>query len=171
VTSSNTVDALGNHYTQFATVDGGTAFTPVFMARQSSLDIRLEYQVLKPRIYAGVAYLHTANNYGYPNLNAAGVGLEKLPDLRPGLSFYGSAFYYPNASGTYTVSNPASGNFGTSYQLQYQVIKYDIGVALVFAHSPAYLFGGFGGDHYTATKNAPIGQIHDGPYIGLGVKI
>jgi hypothetical protein len=171
VTSSNTVDALGNHYTQFATIDGGTAFTPVFMAHQTSLDIRLEYQVLKPRIYAGVGYLHTANNYGYPNLNAAGAGLEKLPDLRPGLSLYGSAFYYPNASGTYTVSNPASGNFGTSYQQQYQIIKYDIGVALVFAHSPAYLFGGFGGDHYTATKNAPIGQIHDGPYIGLGVKI
>jgi hypothetical protein len=171
VTSSNTVDALGNHYTQFATIDGGTAFAPVFMARQSSLDIRLEYQVLKPRIYAGVGYLHAANNYGYPNLNAAGAGLEKLPDLRAGLSLYGSAFYYPNASGTYTVSNPASGNFGTGYQQQYQIIKYDIGVALVFAHSPAYLFGGFGGDHYTATKNAPIGQIHDGPYIGLGVKI
>jgi len=171
VTSSNTVDAFGNHYTQFATIDGGTAFTPVFMARQSSLDIRLEYQVLKPRIYAGVAYLHDANNYGYPNLNALGVGLEKLPDLRPGLSFYGSAFYYPNASGTYTVSNPASPNFGAGYQQQYQIIKYDIGVALAIAHSPAYLFGGFGGDHYTATKNAPVGQIHDGPYIGLGVKI
>ena len=171
VTSSNAVDALGNHYTQFATIDGGIAFAPVFMARQTSLDIRLEYQVLKPRIYAGVAYLHDANNYGYPNLNAVGVGLEKLPDLRPGLSLYGSAFYYPNASGTYTVGNPASPNAGASYQQQYQIIKYDIGVALVIAHSPVYLFGGFSGDHYAATKNAPAGQIHAGPYIGLGVKI
>ena len=171
VTSRNTVDALGNQYTQFATIDGGTAFTPVFMARQTSLDIRLEYQVLKPRIYAGVAYLHDANNYGYPNLDAVGAGLEKLPDLRPGLSLYGSAFYYPSASGTYTVSSPGSPNAGTRYQQQYQIIKYDIGVALVIAHSPVYLFGGFGGDHYTATKNAPVGQIHDGPYIGLGAKI
>ena len=171
VTSNNTVDAFGNHYTQFATIDGGTAFTPVFMARQSSLDIRLEYQVVRPRIYVGVGYLHAANNYGYPNLNALGVGIEKLPDLRPGLSLYGSAFYYPNASGTYTVGNPASVNFGTGYQQQFQIVKYDIGVALVVAHSPVYLFGGFSGDHYAATKNAPIGQIHDGPYIGLGVKI
>jgi hypothetical protein len=34
-----------------------------------------------------------------------------------------------------------------------------------------YLFGGYAGDRYTATKNAPIGQIHEGPYVGLGVKI
>ena len=171
VTSNNTVDAFGNHYTQFATIDGGTAFTPEFMARQSTLDVRLEYQVVSPRVYVGVGYLHAENNYGYPNLNAVGVGIEKLPDLRPGISPYGSAFYYPNATGTYTVSNPASPNFGTGYAQQYQIIKYDIGVALVAAHSPVYLYGGFAGDHYAAIKNAPIGQIHDGPYIGLGVKI
>jgi len=171
ITSDNSVDAFGNHYTQFATIDGGTAFTPVFMARQSSLDVRLEYQIARPRIYVGVGYLHATNSYGYPNLDALGVGIEKLPDLHPGLSLYGSAFYYPNASGTYTVSNPASVNFGTAYRQQYQIVKYDIGVALVVAHSPVYLFGGFSGDRYSATKNAPTGQIHDGPYIGLGVKI
>jgi hypothetical protein len=171
VTSNNTVDAFGNHYTQFATIDGGTAFTPVFMARQSSLDVRLEYQVAAPRVYVGVGYLHTTDDYGYPNLNGLGFGVEKLPDLRTGISLYGSAFYYPSVTGTYTVSNPASPNFGAGYQQQYRILKYDIGVALVAAHSPVYLFGGFSGDNYGAVKNAPIGQIHDGPYIGLGVKI
>jgi hypothetical protein len=160
VTSSNTTDAFGNHYTQFATATGGgTAFTPVFMARQSTLDVRLEYQVASPRIYVGVAYLHAANDYGYPNLNGVGVGVEKLPDLRNGLSFYGSAFYYPDASGT------------SGFQQQYQIIKYDAGVALTAAHVPVYLFGGYAGDRYTASKNAPINQIHEGPYVGLGVKI
>ncbi len=171
VTSSNTIDAFNNHYTQFATVDGGVAFAPVFLARQSTLDVRLEYQVLRPRVYVGVGYLHAANTYGYPNLDAIGFGVEKLPDLHPGISLYGSAYYYPNAGGTYTVTNPASVNFGIGYRQQYQIIKYDVGVALVAAHSPVYLYGGYAGDHYAAIMNAPIGQIHDGPYVGLGLKI
>jgi hypothetical protein len=171
ITSSNIVDAFGNHYTQFATIDGGTAVTPVFMARQSSFDARVEYKVAAPRVYVGVGYLHTANNYGYPNLNAFGAGIEKLPDLRPGLSLYGSAFYYPTASGNYTETSIGSPNAGIVYQQQYRILKYDIGVALNVAHLPVYLYGGYAGDNYTASKNAPIGQIHNGPYIGLGVKL
>jgi hypothetical protein len=171
VTSSNASDAFGNHYTQFATIDRGVAFTPVFLARQNSLDARVEYRVASPRIYVGVGYIHTTNNYGDPNLNGLGAGIEKLPDLRPGVSLYGSAFYYPSVTGTYTVNNPASVNAGISFRQQFQIIKYDIGAALVIAHSPVYLHGGFSGDQYTAKQNAPIGQIHAGPYIGLGVKI
>jgi len=171
VTSSNATDAFGNHYTQFATIDGGTAFTPVFLARQNDLDVRLEFKVAAPRVYIGVAYLHTTDDYGYPNLNAIGFGIEKLPDLRPGISLYGSAFYYPSASGTYTVSSPASAHFATSYQQQYQIMKYDAGVALVVAHSPVYLYGGYAADRYLVKQNAPVGQLHDGPYIGLGLKI
>ena len=171
VTSDNVIDAYGNHYTQFATIDGGTALTPVFLARQSSIDARLEYQIASPRIYAGVAYVRTSNNYGYPQLSGVGFGLEKLPDLRPGISVYGSAFYYPNASGTYTVTAPTSSNLGKSYRQEYQITKYDVGLALVLKHSPVYLFGGFAADQYAARQNAPIGQTHNGPYIGLGVKL
>jgi hypothetical protein len=169
VTSDN-LTFFGNHFTRFATIDGGFAVTPVFLARQSTLDARLEYQIAAPRIYVGVAYLMAANNYGYPQLNSFGVGIEKLPDLKSGISFFGSAFYYPSASGTYTVANPASANFGTSYRQQYQIVKYDVGLALSATHFPVYLYGGFSGDRYTAQQNAPIGQTHDGPYIGLGVK-
>jgi hypothetical protein len=171
VTSDNLTDLAGNHYTQFATIDGGTAFTPVFLARQNTFDARVEYEIAAPRIYAGVGYLHTSNNFGYPHLDAAGIGLEKLPDLRPGISFYGSAFYYPSASGNYTVPFGASPNFSKTYQQQFAIVKYDIGAALVFQHSPVYVAGGFSGDHYAVKQNAPIGQIHDGPYIGLGVKL
>jgi hypothetical protein len=91
--------------------------------------------------------------------------------LRPGISLYGSAFYYPSASGTYTVANAASPNNGVAYQQQYQIIKYDIGVALVIAHSPVFVQAGYSGDRYAARQNAPVGQIHTGPYIGLGAKI
>jgi hypothetical protein len=170
-TTSSVVDAYGNHYTGFATIDGGYAFTPEFVGRQSTLDGRIEYQIARPRIYVGVSYLHTANNYGYPQLNGVGFGVEKLPELRQGLSFFGSAFYFPNASGTYTINNVASPNNGVSYRQQYAITKYDIGLALSAARFPVYLYGGFSGDEYRARAFAPINQIHDGPYIGLGVKL
>ena len=170
LTSSQIADAYGNHYTQFATIDGGTAITPVFLAQQRTLDVRLEYQVAKPLVYVGLGYLSTGNNYGYPRLTGIGAGVEKLPNLTPGLSLYGSAFYYPNASGNYTVTSSTSSNFGRSYHQQYQITKLDIGVALVLRHFPVYLYGGFSADQYAAKENAPIGQTHNGPYIGLGVK-
>ena len=171
VTSDNLIDSIGNHYTSFSTIDAGTALTPVFLARQSTLDARLEYQVAAPRLYVGVGYLHTTNNYGYPQLNGLGVGIEKLPDLRSGITFFGSAFYYPAASGNYTISNPSSVNFGKSYRQQYRIVKYDIGLALASARFPVYVYGGLSGDRYGAVQNAPIGQAHDGPYLGLGVKL
>lgn len=170
LTSDNATDSLGNHYTTFATIDGGVAQTPVFLGSQTSLDARLEYEIASPKINIGIAYLQTTNNYGYPHLNGWGAGLEKLPDFRSGLNWYGSAFYYPSAAGTYTISNPASPNNGKSYRQQYAILKYDIGLALVLGRSPLYLYGGITGDRYTAKQNAPVGQTHDGPYIGLGLK-
>jgi len=171
VTSDNITDLAGNHYTKFTTIDGGPAFTPVFMARQSSLDGRLEYKIAEPRIYIGAGYLQTSTNYGYPKLTGVGFGIEKLPNLTNGISFFGSAFYYPSASGTYTIANPASSNNGKSYRQQFAITKYDVGLALVFGHLPVYFYGGYSADQYTAKQNAPIGQTHNGPYIGLGVKI
>jgi len=171
VTSDNLIDGYGNHYTQVSTIDGGSAFTPVFMARQSSFDARLEYKIAEPKIYVGLGYLQATTNYGYPHLNGLGAGIEKLPELRNGISWFGSAFYYPSATGTYTVANAASPNNGKSYRLQYGITKYDIGLALALSHFPLYLYGGYSADQYAAKQNAPIGQTHNGPYVGLGLKI
>jgi hypothetical protein len=171
LTSDNLTDALQNHYTHFATIDGGYAFTPEFLANQSSIDERLEYRISAPRIYVGVGDIQTSNNYGYPQLSGLGFGIEKLPDLRPGIGLSASAFYYPSASGDYTVTSAASSNAGKVYQQQYEILKYDVGLALVIARSPIYLQGGFSGDRYVAKRNAPIDQTHAGPYIGLGAKL
>lgn len=168
VTNSNFTDGLGNQYTRFSTIDGGTAYTPVFLAKQSTLDGRLLYQIAPAHVYIGAGYLQTSTNYGYPHLTAFGAGIEKLPDLRPGIGFYGSAFYYPNASGTYTVGSGP--NAGMLLRQRYQITKYDVGAALTFGHAPIYLYGGFSGDRYTAKEHAPIDQTHGGPYIGLGMK-
>ncbi len=170
ITSDSLTDLLGNEFTYFATIDGGTAFTPVFWAHQVALDGRLEYQVAAPRIYVGLGYLYTSNNYGYPHWDGLGVGVEKLPDLRPGIGWYGSAFYYPTVSGNYTETIPLSPNVGKTYQMQYSIWQLDIGLTLALRHSPLYLYGGYGGDQFDAKKNAPIGQTHDGPYAGIGIK-
>jgi hypothetical protein len=170
VTSDN-LTFLGNHYTRFNTIDGGTAFTPVFLAKQSAMDARLLFQIAAPKVYVGLGYLQTTTNYGYPKLTGIGVGIEKLPDLRKGFNLSGSAFYYPTATGDYTVANALSPNNGVTYRQQYQITKYDIGASLVLGSSPVYLYGGFSGIRYTVKQNAPIGQTHDGPYLGLGVKI
>ena len=154
-----------------STFQTGIQYTPVFLARQSTLDARLEFQIARPRIYAGVGYLHASNSYQYPQLNAAGLGLEKLPDFRSIVSFFGSAFYYPSASGTYTVSETASPNAGRSFVQRYGIIKYDVGVALALREVPVYVYGGLNGDRYSAEGNAPIGQTHDGPYVGVGAKL
>ncbi len=169
VTSDN-LSVGTNHYTQFATIDGGTALMPVMLAKQSSLDARVEYEVAAPRINIGVGYIHTTTNYGYPSLNAIGVGVEKLPDLRPGVKVFGSLFYYPSAHGDYTVTGATSPNVGITYRQKYDITKFDIGLSLVLKHSPVYLYGGFAGDQYAAKQNAPISQTHNGPYLGLGVK-
>jgi hypothetical protein len=171
VTNSSLTDVRGNQYTTFATIDGGYAAAPVFLGKQSSLDARLEYQIAEPRIYVGLGYLQTTTNYGYPALRGLGVGAEKLPELNPGISYFGSVFYYPNASGSFTVASVGSSNNGTTYRQQYAVTKLDVGLALAFRKFPVFLYGGYSGDEYRAKQNAPIGQTHNGPYLGVGVKI
>ncbi|MBC5823636.1 MAG: copper amine oxidase N-terminal domain-containing protein [Candidatus Eremiobacteraeota bacterium] len=168
--------AAGAPLTCFSTIDtntstGGPGYTctPQFTARQSTLDGRLLYKVTEPNIYIGVGYLQASNNYGYPQLRGVGAGLEKLPDFNANQQFsvFGSVFYYPNANGTYTVSDPLSGSFGQSFKQEYRIVKYDIG-ATVGLGSTFYVFGGYSGDRYTTKQFAPINQTHSGPYAGLG---
>jgi len=170
VTSSNLTDVIGNQYTQFATIDGGTAFTPVFLARQNTFDARVEYEVAAPRVYVGVGYLHTPTlRLSAPRCGRIRCGETARSAPRPQPVRLG--FLLPERERNYTVP------FAASPELRYDVstavrdreIRYR--PRAVFHHSPVYVAGGFSGDHYAAKQNAPIGQIHDGPYIGLGVKL
>jgi len=171
VTTTGFTDAQGNQFTVFGTIDGGVAKVPVFMAQQNTIDARLEYRVADPNIYVGVAYVRSSTNYGYPRLGGIGVGAEKLPDFTGPLSLYGSAFYYPSASGNYTVDNAASNNFNVTYKQQYGILTYDVGAAWQFSGgAPVYAYGGFAGDRFTVKSNAPIGQTHSGLYLGLGLR-
>jgi hypothetical protein len=162
-------DSVPGGMTTFNTIDGGTATVPQFTSRQSTIDGRLEGQFIKPWINIGVAWLQASTHYGYPIVSGPGAGLEKLPDLAPGhLGWYGSAFYYWNTRGQYTVQTGP--NTGLKKTLEYQIYKYDIGIDYVLGDSPFYLAGGFSGDRYQAKQAAPSNETHAGPYVELGIK-
>ena len=157
--------------TAFSTIDGGFAVTDAFRAKQSTLDGRLEYNIgAYPGLYIGVGYLQASNNYGYPTLHAPGAGLEKLPDFGQGWSWYGSAFYYPNANGTWVNQDATSPTFNQTFKQSYDILKYDLGLNVNFSGSPFYIYAGYSGDRYNKKdNNEPINQTHSGPYAGLGV--
>lgn len=159
----------GSQLTVFSTLDGGAATTTQFRGVQSTLDGRVEYLIAEPRIYVGLSYIRTSDNYGYPHLFGVGLGIEKLPDFTTAYGPFASIYYYPNATGTYVV--PSGSNAGRSLRQQYAILKYDVGVTRSLGRTPVYLYGGFSGDRYTAKQNSPISQTHSGPYLGLGVRI
>jgi Copper amine oxidase N-terminal domain len=175
---------VGAPVTFFSTLDGGTCFISPTQQRASTIDGRVEYQIWKPYYYIGLGYIQAANNYGDPALRGVGVGLEALPKLNNpgGLSLFGSFFDYPQAQGTYTVTDNESPNLGNQQRLRYNIMKYDGGVSYSFGHSPFYIYGGFSGDRMTGQSNTlvsgvasvalpkPFNQSHSGPYLGLGFK-
>ncbi|HET7815431.1 MAG TPA: copper amine oxidase N-terminal domain-containing protein [Candidatus Baltobacteraceae bacterium] len=158
------VTAIGG---QFST------FVPAFTARDYDGDARLGLKVLDPKIYIGVGYMWRSGNYGYPRLTGVGAGLEKLPDLQNnGFTWYGSYYYYPNVKGSGTgCLTLGCVPPGSSYDLQYNIMKYDIGGAFTFGQNvPLYIEFGFLGDRGLVKTNAPVGFSENGPYVGLGLK-
>ncbi len=156
-------------------------FVPAFTARDYDLDVRLGLRVLEPRIYIGVGYMWRSGNYGYPRLRNFGFGVEKLPDLNQGFTWFGSAYYYPNVNGngngclTLPTTTPATPGVGcanpTSYNLAYNIFKYDIGGAFTFGPNiPIFVEFGFLGDTGRNKQNAPSDFTENGPYVGLGLK-
>jgi len=147
----------------------GQAYVPAFTANEWNGDVRLGLKVADPRIYVGVGYMAHTGNYGSPSVNGVGFGLEKLPDLDQAFSVYGSAYWYPNINGNYTVtSGPQT---GTSFKLAYRVLRYQIGATVGFGRNfPLFLDLGFIGDRGSNVSNAPGDYTHNGGYVGLGLK-
>jgi hypothetical protein len=156
------------------TTIGGAGSTPVTVTSplyDQDVDARFAVRVLQPRIYIGVGYMWLSGNYGYPNLNSFGFGAEKLPDLNQPLSFFGSVWYYPNARGNYT-SVPPTGSVvaSQSYNLAYNILKYQIGLDWNVGKSPVFVDLGWMGDNWSNKQNAPVNRSYDGPFAGLGFR-
>jgi hypothetical protein len=142
-----------------------STFVPSFTAVNRDADVRLGIRVLDPHVYVGVGYIWTSTNYGYPNMNAVGVGLEKMPDFGHVFTYYGDVWYYPNVKGTYT--NTAITTGPTSYGVGYNVLKYQAGIDYSFVPS-VYLDLGWAGENGANKNNAPISYHFAGFYGGLG---
>jgi hypothetical protein len=145
----------------------GNVYVPSFDARDRDLDARFAFKVADPRVYIGVGYLWRNDNYGYPQQNGFGFGIDKLPDLNEPFSVFGSYWYYPSVKGDFI--DP----FGNSLELSYRIQKYQAG----FTYDPfarqnlgVFLEGGFEGDIGTNKTNAPIEFRHYGWFGGLGIK-
>jgi hypothetical protein len=151
-----------------------------FTGRDYDLDAHFGLRILKPRIYLGFGYMWRSNNVGYPTGNGAGVGLEKLPDLNHPFSVYASGYYYFSVRGNYTTSSgiinsaypggSCSPSLPCTYNVGYQVLKYDAGVLYSFQGAPIFIEAGFLGDRGWPQMSAPGGFSEYGPYAGIGVK-
>ena len=149
----------------------GQAYVHAFTAQENDLDAHFGLEVLRPRLYLAVGGLFKNYNYlGYPHLSGVGFGLEKLPDVDGPFSLYGSAFYYPHVSGTFTYPTLAAvGTLaGRQISLAYGEWRYELG-ATVALGKVLYLDFGYLGDRDYARANAPANTTETGPYVGLGL--
>ncbi|MBV9233709.1 MAG: copper amine oxidase N-terminal domain-containing protein [Candidatus Eremiobacteraeota bacterium] len=156
----------------YVTPIGGMGYYPLGQTQlyDQNADVRFAVRVIQPRIYIGVGYIWMSNSYGYPNMNSWGFGGEKLPDLNQPLSFFGSIWYYPNVKGTYTNVSTAPIK-PLSYDLAYNVLKYQIGLDWVIGNSPIFIDLGWMGENWSNKTNAPIGRTYNGPFAGIGFRI
>jgi len=143
----------------------GSGYVPAFTAVDRDVDVHLGYKIFNPHVYVAVAYIWGSNNYGYPNLQAVGGGLEKLPDFHQAFTYYASTYYYPNFRGTYTTLSSVTPP-NVTYGLGYNLLKYNVGVAYAFIPSIA-VEGGWNGENRANKNNYPISETINGAYAGL----
>ncbi len=164
------VTTIGYQNTQRVT-GLGQVYVNAFTAQENDLDAHFGLQVINPHVFIAVGGLFKNYNYlGYPHLSGFGFGLEKLPDFEGPFSLYGSAFYYPHVSGTYTY--PASAATGTlaggKASLAYGEWRYEVGGTVTFGKF-VYLDFGYLGERDYAKADAPSNTSANGPYVGLGL--
>lgn len=166
---SNVACNAGNAGCANAIGKQGRVYVPAFAGRDDDVDARFAIKVSDPRIYVGIGYEFRNTNYeggAFPTQqHGLGVGLEKLPDLDQAFSMYGSMYYYPSL----TTNGAQNLGDGTTGQVQYRYLKYNVGLTLDLGHSPLFLQGGYLGDRGYNKQNAPSDFSHQGPYAGLGI--
>jgi hypothetical protein len=147
----------------------GFVYAPSFQARDDDFDGRFGLKVADPRIYIGIGYLFRNSNYEggafQGQAHGLGGGIEKLPDLDTPFSVNGSVYYYPSVT-TNSAQDLGNGTFG---QVQYRILKYNIGGTFDVAKSPIYLDFGYLGDRINNKQNAASDETHQGPYAGIGI--
>ena len=138
----------------------GQTFVPTFYAHNVDWDGRVGVGLQYPRVFLVGSYAQRHNNYGYPNLQGVGFGIEKLPDFNEKhVSLFGSYIYYPQ--------------FGAGSTLQYGFYKYQAGVEyhLQNPHLPMFAEVGYMGDYGYSKRNAPTNVSDNAIFAGIGVHL
>ena len=144
------------------TMIGGTGqvFVPSFYAHSIDWDGRFGVGLQYPRVFLVASYAQRHNDYGYPNLQGFGFGIEKLPDFNnKAISLFGSFLWYPQ--------------FGAGNALQYGFYKYQAGVEYHLRDPQVPIFAEFGymGDYGYNKRNAPANISDNGIFAGLGIHL
>jgi hypothetical protein len=169
-TDPGCVTTVGYQQTQ-AQSGLGQVYVTAFIAQENDVDAHLAIKFANPHFYVGVGeYVKSYDYLGYPTISGIGFGAEKLPDLNQPFSVYGSAFYYPRVSGTYTyaTSSLLGSLSGSKITLAYGVWKYEIGGTVALGKN-LYLDFGYLGEKANARDNAPTGTSVNAPFVGLGL--
>lgn len=138
--------------------NAGSTLVPSFYAHDIDWDGRVGLGLPYPRVFLVASYAERSSNYGYPNLQGYGFGIEKLPDFdQKHFSLFGSYLWYPQ--------------FGASNTLQYGFYKYQAGVEfhMPTRRVPAFVELGYMGDYGYNKQNAPTNISDHGIFTGLGV--
>ena len=144
---------------------GGQTFVPQFRARENDTDGRLGFGLAKPKVYVGASWLFRTNNWGYPNINGVGYGVELLPYFAPPtqITVYLDYYYYPNVRGNFTAPD------GTNFVYGYKIQRYQAGGMWLIPKTPIFIDLGYAGDRGNNKFNTPVGFTHNGGYAGIGV--
>ncbi len=154
----------------------GTSSVPTFTGRDYDFDARLGIRVLQAahlhrrRVHVARKQLRLSEGEPGPASDS-----RSYPTSITSFSWYGHAIYFFGVNGNYQSTPLACGTptaaTGCTYNVGYNILKYDIGVTYTFQRFPLFLEAGFMGDRGYNSNAAPIGFSESGPYAGIGLKI
>jgi hypothetical protein len=155
--------------TRYARIEGGFGTTAPFVATESSFEARLERRISRVLpLYAGAGAVHAWASYHYPSLTGLGAGIELRAASAAGLRPFGSAFYYPSASGTYVTETRPARTLTPSFG----IVKLDAGLVLNGARSPLYAVLGYANEMRSGhALPSDVRFIRSDPYAGLGIRL
>ncbi len=154
--------------THYARIEGGSGTSVPFLARESSFEVRAERRVGRTRpLYAGLGAVRTWTNYNYPVLTGIGAGVELRPEQIPGVRAFGSAYYYPIASGPYRTESAPQRALTPGFG----IVKLDCGFVVRSARTRTYAVFGYGFEQRSG-HGLPrdVRFIRSDPYVAIGIR-
>ncbi len=154
--------------TRYALLEGGTGTSAPFLARETSFEARVARRLGIGSVYAGIGAVRTWTNYDYPVLTGLGAGVEIRASAAAGIRPFGSAYYYPSASGRYVPDVDSNRTLTPSFG----IVKLDGGVVVRSARSRVYGVFGYGFEQRSGhALPSDVRFIRSDPYVAFGTRL